>query len=111
MSKQKQPRDKFKPIVDGSKPNAFIIRGGKTKHRPGRKWAKLEFVQAELLAIFLDDPSKQDEIGVGHAKALVKEVNDRLAVNPGYQTKYPKGAEVSNMTVMRALQKLAEANR
>ena len=120
MSKQKRkPRDKFKPIVDGNKPalkgtglsvGAFIIRGGKTKHRPGRKFGKGEFVQAALLAIFLDDPSKQNDIGVGHRKALVKEVNDRLAVDPDYLTKYPKGAKVHSMTVKRALDKLAEAN-
>ena len=118
MSKQKRkPRDKFKPIVDGNKPalkgtglsvGAFIIRGGKTKHHPGRKFGKGEFVQAALLTIFLEDPSKQEDAGVGHG--LAPEVNDRLARDKDFQDKYP-GATVSNMTVARELRKLREANR
>jgi hypothetical protein len=103
MSKQKRkPRDKFKRIVDGSKPSAFIVRSGKTKHGPGRKFGKGEFVQAALFLIFREDPSKQDDIGVGHAKALVREVNDWLARDKAFQTKYP-GAKVSSMTVAREL--------
>jgi hypothetical protein len=41
MSKQKRkPRDKFKRIVDGSKPSAFIVSSGKTKHGLIRKFGK-----------------------------------------------------------------------
>jgi hypothetical protein len=111
MSKQKRnPRDKFKPIVDGSNRYAFfILRSGKTKHRLVRKFGKGEFVQTALMVIFQEDPSKQDDIGVGHAKALVREVNDRLARDKAFQAKYP-GATVSNMTVTRELRKLREAN-
>ena len=110
MSKQKRkPRSKFKPIADVNKPwNFFVIRAGKSKHT--RKWGKGEFTQAKLLAIFQEDPSKQNGIGAGHRKALVKEVNDRLAVDPDYRAKYPKGAKVHSQTVKRALEKLAEAN-
>jgi hypothetical protein len=106
MSKQKRkPRDKFKRIVDGSKPSAFIVSSGKTKHGLIRKFGKGEFVQAALFLIFREDPSKQNDIGVGHAKALVREVNDWLANDPAYRRKY-RGAKVSNMTVTRELRKL-----
>ena len=106
MSKQKRkPRDKFKRIVNGSKPSGFIVSSGKTKHGLIRKFGKGEFVQAALFLIFREDPSKQDNIGVGHEKELVREVNDKLASDPAYQRKY-RGAKVSNMTVARELDKL-----
>jgi hypothetical protein len=116
MSKQKRkPRNKFKPVVDGSKPalkgtalsvSAHVIRAGKSKGT--RKRGKGEFTQAVLLAIFLEDPSKQEGAGVGHG--LVQEVNDRLVPDKDFQDKYP-GATVSNMTVARELRKLRQANR
>jgi hypothetical protein len=118
MSKQKRkPRDEFKRIVDGSKPalkgtglscNAFVISAGKAKYT--RKRGKGEFVQSKLLAIFLEDPAKQDGIGIGHANALAREVNDRLAADTDYQDKY-QGPTVSNRTVARELRKMCEAHR
>jgi hypothetical protein len=79
-----------------------VIRAAQTKHGSRKRWGKVQFVEVELCAIF---PGELPPSVKGHDKALVKAINDRLARNSAYQAKYPK-ATVTNMTVMRALEKL-----
>jgi hypothetical protein len=85
--------------------NAFVIRVGKTKHGRGRKFAKLEFAQAAIAAIYpkgLRADFNQSE--------LTRKVNKHLQRNRDYRKKY-KDKKVGRMTVLRALDRLREANQ
>jgi hypothetical protein len=87
--------------------DAFVVRGGRTKHRPGRKFGKLEFAQATLWESFPDVVAKVEI--AGHEQWLGREINARLALNPAFQAKYP-GAKVSNMLIARALRLVRASN-
>jgi hypothetical protein len=77
-----------------------VIRAAHTKWGSRETWGPVQFAQAELSAIFPDGPPPDIK---GHARALVKAVNDRLGNNFDYQRKYPKG-EVDHQTIARALE-------
>jgi hypothetical protein len=87
---------------------AYVIPGRKCKQRTGRKFGKFEFVVAELLDHFNGVPP--EDIGKGHAKALVEIINLRLACKPDYQARYPN-ATVNHMTVGRAVREARKRNR
>ena len=89
--------------------DAHVIRVGKTKQRPGRKSARVEFVQDVLWDMVKDGTLKDEDKGT--SERHVQEVNDRLARHPACCERYPnKKVEVSHTMVARALRKVREAN-
>jgi hypothetical protein len=121
MSKRKRkPRCESKPIQSEQQARvesggqgsfsaqAYVIPGRKTKHRPGRKFGKFEFVVAELLDHFNGVPP--EDIGKGHTKALAEIINLRLDCKQDFQARYPD-ATVNHMTVGRAVREVRKRNR
>jgi hypothetical protein len=94
--------------------SARVIRAAHTKWGSRATWGKVQFVEAELCAIF---PGELPPDIKGHDKDLVKNINERLigypgdasrppyAGNAGYKAKY-RNSKVNHKTVARALEKL-----
>jgi hypothetical protein len=78
---------------------AFVIRGGRTKHG-SRRWRKLEFVQAVIALHFPQALSER----VDHSR-LTRKVNKQLKRDRNYTL-----GEVTRPTVIRALRKVRAAN-
>jgi hypothetical protein len=81
--------------------NAYVIKAGRTKRSPRKKWARLEYAQAAIVSVYPDLPPED----IGHS-LLARKVNKQLSRDP----KYHRG-KISRQTVMRALALLRAANR
>jgi hypothetical protein len=97
--------------------NAYVISAGEDRHGHPRPWGKSEYVQAAIAALYPDILPRN----VKKSK-LTKDVNERLALDPGFQMSGlgPKlnpnwqtngYHAVDRRTVGRALQVLRAANR
>ena len=118
--RRRQAQDITVASTSGVTMRPAVIRAADHKYGSRKTWGKLQFVMAELCAIYPDGPPQDIK---GHDQKLVKDINDRLLgklekadnglvvakpgylANSGYKAKY-KNSPVNHMTVKRALEKL-----